>query len=122
MSEFGALRCSTCGLSWPLDDEYKKCKQCEGKTDPVSNIRPMPLDEAKSLAAHLDFERYYEKRGERPSLREGEFNDRFTLDGWKHEVEMSELAKQRKTDTKPVPRTATISPSGFGRSHPPRAA
>jgi len=118
----GCQRCSTCALDWPLGDDYRTCKQCGEKTDPVSNIRAMPVADALSLANHLDFERYYEKRGSRPSLRQGEFNDRFTLDGWKHEVRIAELAKHRKTNPENVRPPVRIAPSVDGRSHPPRAA
>lgn len=59
-----ARRCSICGTDWPLDDAYEMCPSpnCVGlKTDPVSNITPLPDAEALSMKNHFDFERFYEK-------------------------------------------------------------
>jgi hypothetical protein len=57
----GALRCSICALNWPIDKAYMTCPQCEEPTSRSGNVTAMDVEEAVSLKAHLDFERYYEK-------------------------------------------------------------
>lgn len=53
-------RCSTCGLNWPFEDQYRVCAQCETRQDRPSKVEPMDKDEAQSLVAHIKFELYYE--------------------------------------------------------------
>lgn len=57
----GSNRCSTCGIDWPLNSDYRRCPSCKDKTSPISNIEALDDDEAKSLKAHYEFEHYYEK-------------------------------------------------------------
>lgn len=61
MSDSVALRCSLCGLNWPLDNAYRECAQCGEPTSRSRNVTVMKSADAVSLKAHLDFERYYEK-------------------------------------------------------------
>lgn len=66
-----ALRCSICGLDWPVAAEYQKCPSCLEKTDRISNCDPMSDDDAHSLKAHYDFERFYEEWDDKqPPLEE----------------------------------------------------
>lgn len=61
-----ARRCSRCALDWPDRQAFRRCHQCGGRTDWVSNADAMPEPEATSLERRLRFEREYEKydRGE----------------------------------------------------------
>lgn len=65
-----AARCSACGISWPDAKDYRKCPQCQGKTDAVSNETAIDSSVAASLANHAEFERYYAKWENDRTLRE----------------------------------------------------
>ena len=87
----GSRRCSICGISWPLDDEFKRCygENCGRKTDPVSNVNPdMSMLEALSMKRHYKFERHYEKHEPQLTLTTDE-REKFTLEAWKQEVAAS---------------------------------
>jgi hypothetical protein len=88
-----ATRCLTCAIDWPLfpplfglermitgaDKHTLTCPQCGETCDMASNLDPIPLDEAKRLKAHADFDRFYERRGERIVLTE-EYLAKFGVD------------------------------------------
>ena len=58
-----ARHCSTCSIDWPNNQpEYGRCPKCEGHTDLLTDGNPLDLDEARSLANHHKFERYWERR------------------------------------------------------------
>lgn len=52
-------RCDIGCESWPDDDAYDLCPRCGGPTTRYTNLYPMDVFEAHSIAAHLDFEDYY---------------------------------------------------------------
>lgn len=54
-----AYRCSICSLNFPTEDDYDKCPQCLLETSRFNNLKPMDADEAHSIKAHSDFERFY---------------------------------------------------------------
>lgn len=57
-------RCPICLTNWPQSDKYAVCPNpaCEGEsTSPISNVKALPKTEAKSLAAHMKFDAFYEK-------------------------------------------------------------
>lgn len=56
-----SLRCSLCSLNWPFTEAYAECPQCGDETSTMYRAEPMDADEARSLAAHATFERYYEE-------------------------------------------------------------
>jgi hypothetical protein len=43
------------------EEDYATCAQCSSSTDPVSNIRAMPDEEARSLWLHFKFNEFYEQ-------------------------------------------------------------
>jgi hypothetical protein len=58
-----ALRCSICGTSWPSEESYNPCPECEEPTDIIWNAQPISREEAASRKNHADFERYLAERG-----------------------------------------------------------
>lgn len=55
-------RCSICSLNWPdKEADFKQCPICLEETSKVSNVDAMPDDEARSLKAQADFERFYDQ-------------------------------------------------------------
>lgn len=60
-------RCSNCGINWPSDSDFGTCYECGGSTSWIANDEPdFNKKEGMRRKAHWDFERHYEKRGERP--------------------------------------------------------
>lgn len=65
-----ARRCTICAQNWPDDVQYKTCPECEGDTFRARNVTPMSEEEAHSLKAHAEFERFYEEwDSEKPAER-----------------------------------------------------
>lgn len=56
-----ARRCSDCATNWPVGDEFKKCPRCLIETDYMTGAKAIGIDQARSIANHAEFERYYER-------------------------------------------------------------
>ena len=81
-----AIRCTVCAVDWPpdprlfdlsralvpADKETLPCPVCETLCSMAANLDPIDWHEAWSLKNHADFDRYYEKRGERDVLTEAD--------------------------------------------------
>lgn len=55
------LRCTICGLDWPLMDDYKICPSCLEKTHKFSETHPMQERDAALLKLECEFERFYQE-------------------------------------------------------------
>jgi hypothetical protein len=69
-----AFRCSLCTISWPNESVYRRCPQCEGRTDQISDAAEdevLPVEEAASLARHYEFERLYPEDSAPPKTEVG---------------------------------------------------
>lgn len=66
-----ARRCSRCALDFPHLSRWSRCPVCGEKTDSLAEVRPMSESEARSVAAHAEFDRLYERR-EQERRRRGE--------------------------------------------------
>lgn len=77
-----ARRCSDCGINYPAVTDYIKCPVCGGKTDQVTNAKPLP----KAELAAVVFEAYYQRRGP----REPDMDDR-TADLFRRSDEQAAL-------------------------------
>lgn len=54
-----AFRCSICALNYPLKKDYQQCPQCFQETTKFNNLKPISIDEARSIKLHSEFERFY---------------------------------------------------------------
>jgi hypothetical protein len=53
-------RCSLGCETWPDQMLYQTCLICEEKTRRVSNVTPLPVEDAMAIYLHRRFEKFYE--------------------------------------------------------------
>lgn len=64
MSEVGR-RCPSGCETWPNDAEYAQCPICGDETKVFRGVEPLARSAARSKRLHVEFDAYYEARGDR---------------------------------------------------------